>query len=61
MRIFLSIVAHRQWTVKTTDIKQGKELYMSVVLTIGLNDIEMKIQITPLRESINFSECFLKV
>ena len=61
MRIFLSIVAHRQWTVKTTDIKQGKELYMSVVLTIGLNDIEMKIQTTPLRESINFSECFLKV
>ena len=27
----------------------------------GLNDIEMKIQITALRESINFSECFLKI
>ena len=27
----------------------------------GLNDIEMKIQITALRESVNFSECFLKI
>ena len=27
----------------------------------GLNDIEMKIQITALQESINFSECFLKI
>ena len=27
----------------------------------GLNDIEMKIQTTALRESINFSEYFLKI
>ena len=27
----------------------------------GLNDIEMKIQIIALRESINFSEYFLKI
>ena len=27
----------------------------------GLNDTEMKIQITALQESINFSECFLKI
>ena len=26
----------------------------------GLNDIEMKFQITAFRESINFSDCFLK-
>ena len=26
-----------------------------------LNDIEMKIQIIALRDSINFSECFLKI
>ena len=27
----------------------------------GLNGIEMKIQITAVRKSINFSECFLKI
>ena len=27
----------------------------------GLNDKEMKIQITTIRESINFSECFMKI
>ena len=30
-----------------------------VSVKTGLNDIEMKIQITALRESISFSECFL--
>ena len=32
-----------------------------VSVKTGLNDIEMKIQITALRASINFSECFLKI
>ena len=33
----------------------------AVSVKTGLYDIKMKIQITPLRESINFSECFLKI
>ena len=32
-----------------------------VSVKTGLNDIEMKIKITALPESINFSECFLKI
>ena len=36
-------------------------IYEPVSVKTGLNDIEMKIHITALRESINFSECFLKI
>ena len=32
-----------------------------VSVKTGLNDIEMKIQKTILRERINFFECFLKI
>ena len=34
-------------------------IYMPVSVKTGLNEIEMKIQKTALRESIVFSECFL--
>ena len=38
MRIFLTVVAHEQWTVKTTDIKSaflsGKELYIYIYIYI---------------------------
>ena len=36
------------------------EIYEPVSVKTRLNDIEMKIQITALRESIDFSECLLK-
>ena len=36
-------------------------IYEPVSVKTGLNDIKMKIQKTALRESINFSECFLKI
>ena len=38
-----------------------KYIYEPVSVKTGLNDTEMKIMITELRESINFSECFLKI
>ena len=36
-------------------------IYEPVSVKTGLNDMEMKIQKTALRESINLSECFLKI
>ena len=46
---------------KVLTAKLLKKEYEPVSVKTGLNDIEMKNQITALRESINLSECFLKI
>ena len=38
-----------------------QHIFEPVSVKTGLNDIKMKIQVTTLRESINLSECFLKI
>ena len=42
-------------------MKHYKNIYELVSVKTGLNDIEMKIQITAQPERIYFSECFLKI
>ena len=57
-----SVSAHGIWENLIVLKKWNfRNIFEPVFVKTGLNDTEMKIQITALRESINFSECFLKI
>ena len=48
-------------TALENDSEFRAKTFEPISVKTGLNDIEKKIQITALRESITFSECFLKI